>query len=120
MGLIRPLLNLSTYVRRNAEARRLERQRQVQTNTIVVWFIIGWFLIGSYWIYRIYEPNYDPKLGAYCDAKLYLFAFWIVSSVYMIFGIIISLMFTCTMLVLLFLTLFNRKEAPENRAQSMV
>lgn len=119
LGLIRPMLNLTTYVRRNAEARRLERQRQVQTKNIADWFMIGWFLIGSYWVYRIYEPNYDPNLGAYCDAKLYFFSFWIVSSVYLFFGFMISLMFTCTILVLCFLTFFSRKEISELRAQSM-
>lgn len=87
MGVLKPLLNLSTHVRRSAEDQAIEQMRQSGTQRLINWFMLGWFMIGSYWIYRIYEPNYYPHLGKYCDAKLYTFAFWLVTSVYILLGL---------------------------------
>ena len=40
------------------------------------------------WVYKEYEPNYDPALGKYCNKTLYLFAFWLITSVYIGLGVI--------------------------------
>ncbi|XP_069776051.1 transmembrane protein 272 [Narcine bancroftii] len=54
-------------------------------------FCFIWFICGSVWIYRIYEPNYIDKLSAdYCDKTLYLFAFWLITVVYIILGITLA------------------------------
>lgn len=67
------------------------------------WFIIGKLLYnlfientygsifqGSVWVYKEFEPNYDPNVanGKYCNKNLYLFAFWLITSVYILLGII--------------------------------
>lgn len=39
-------------------------------------------------MYKEYEPNYDPTLGKYCNKSLYLFAFWLITSVYILLGMI--------------------------------
>lgn len=39
-------------------------------------------------MYKEYEPNYDPAHGKYCNKNLYLFAFWLITSVYILLGII--------------------------------
>lgn len=50
-------------------------------------------LPGCVWIYRIYKPNYtDRTKGEFCDPTLYQFAFWLVTSVYLIIGLLISCM----------------------------
>ncbi|XP_058461992.1 uncharacterized protein LOC131436990 [Malaya genurostris] len=86
-SVLKQLLHLSTRVR-NREEQELERLRQTPTQTLINCFMLGWFIIGSFWIYRIYEPNYDPTLGKYCNKSLYLFTFWLITSVYMTLGVI--------------------------------
>ncbi|XP_076245404.1 uncharacterized protein LOC143185955 isoform X1 [Calliopsis andreniformis] len=55
--------------------------------TLINCFIFGWFITGSMWVYKEYEPNYDPALGKYCNKTLYLFAFWLITSMYIILGV---------------------------------
>lgn len=65
--------------------------------------MFGWFLIGSYWIYRIYEPNYNPMRGPHCDIVLYTFAFWLVSSVYILLAVTVAFLLIITLLSLVLL-----------------
>ncbi|XP_076130579.1 transmembrane protein 272-like [Alosa pseudoharengus] len=66
-------------------------------NSIVSLFLFCWFIAGNMWIYSIYQPNYDPAAGAYCDKTLYLFAFWITTLVYIAtgVGIVVALVNRC-------------------------
>uniref|UniRef100_A0A182PTY7 Uncharacterized protein n=1 Tax=Anopheles epiroticus TaxID=199890 RepID=A0A182PTY7_9DIPT len=86
-GVLKQLLHLSTRVR-SREEQELERLRQTPTQTLINCFMLGWFIIGSFWIYQIYEPNYDPALGKYCNKSLYLFTFWLITSVYMMLFVV--------------------------------
>ncbi|XP_055625293.1 uncharacterized protein LOC129767982 [Toxorhynchites rutilus septentrionalis] len=86
-GVLKQLLHLSTRVR-SREEQELERLRQSPTQTLINCFMLGWFIIGSFWIYKIYEPNYDPSYGKYCNKSLYLFTFWLITSVYIMLGIV--------------------------------
>lgn len=46
-------------------------------------------LLGSVWVYKEYEPNYNPTDGTkYCNKNLYLFAFWLITSVYILLATI--------------------------------
>ncbi|XP_070710996.1 transmembrane protein 272-like [Pempheris klunzingeri] len=47
-------------------------------------FFLCWFTTGNYWIYSIYEPNYNKtvSIDTYCDKTLYLFAFWTTNVTY--------------------------------------
>ncbi|KYN22731.1 PREDICTED: uncharacterized protein LOC105147300 isoform X1 [Acromyrmex echinatior] len=87
-GVFKQLLTLSARVRQRQEERDEERIRQSPTQTLINCFMLGWFIIGSMWVYKEYEPNYDPALGKYCNKTLYLFAFWLITSVYICMGII--------------------------------
>ncbi|XP_045480164.1 transmembrane protein 272-like [Harmonia axyridis] len=87
-GILKQLLHLSARVRQTEEERREENLRQSPTQTLLNCFMLGWFIIGSVWVYKEYEPNYDQRLGLYCNKTLYLFAFWLITAVYIILGII--------------------------------
>ncbi|KAL1505538.1 hypothetical protein ABEB36_005082 [Hypothenemus hampei] len=87
-GILKQLLHLSARVRQTEEERREENLRQSPTQTLLNCFMLGWFIIGSVWVYKEYEPNYDPKLEKYCNRYLYLFAFWLITLVYIILGFI--------------------------------
>ncbi|XP_062844857.1 transmembrane protein 272-like [Trichomycterus rosablanca] len=57
-------------------------------NSIVTLFLFCWFIAGNVWIYSIYQPTYDPLSPQYCAKILYLFAFWMVTLVYIIIGVL--------------------------------
>ncbi|XP_043278538.1 transmembrane protein 272-like [Venturia canescens] len=87
-GVFKQLLHLSARVRKRQEERDEERMRQTPTQTLINCFMLGWFIIGSMWVYKEYEPNYDPSRGKYCNKTLYLFAFWLITCVYIVLGLI--------------------------------
>jgi len=86
-GILKQLLHLSARVRQREEEREEEYLRQSPTQTLLNCFMLGWFIIGSVWVYKEFEPNYDPSGGrTYCNKSLYLFAFWLITSVYILLG----------------------------------
>ncbi|XP_034933650.1 transmembrane protein 272-like [Chelonus insularis] len=87
-AIFKQLLYLSARVRQWPDDRDEERIRQSPTLTLINCFMLGWFIIGSMWVYKEYEPNYDPSLGKYCNKTLYLFAFWLITLVYIFLGIL--------------------------------
>ncbi|KAK4886186.1 hypothetical protein RN001_002457 [Aquatica leii] len=89
-GILKQLLHLSSRVRQTDVEREEEQLRQSPTQTLLNCFMLGWFIIGSVWVYKEFEPNYDPNIGSgrYCNKNLYLFAFWLITSIYILLGII--------------------------------
>ena len=71
-----------------------EEERSVNPlQAVVQTFLLAWFVCGNVWIYEIYEPNYtDPSSNDFCNKTLYLFAFWVTNSYYIIFGIVLLIM----------------------------
>ncbi|CAH3021084.1 unnamed protein product [Porites evermanni] len=60
-------------------------------------FHFAWFIAGNVWIYSIYEPNYtDPSSPDFCNKTLYLFAFWVTNSYYILFGVVLGIVKCCT------------------------
>lgn len=58
---------------------------------VVQLFLFAWFVCGNVWIYKNYPPNYaDPESADYCNKTLYLFAFWVTNSYYIIFGLVLT------------------------------
>ncbi|KAF5284579.1 hypothetical protein FQR65_LT02405 [Abscondita terminalis] len=70
-GILKQLLHLSSRVRQSDVEREEEQLRQSPTQTILNCFMLGWFIIGSVWVYKEFEPNYDPNVmsGSYDDDK---------------------------------------------------
>jgi len=59
--------------------------------SVVQLFTFAWFICGNVWIYKNYQPNYDdPESADYCNKTLYLFAFWVTNSYYIIFGLVLT------------------------------
>lgn len=55
------------------------------------YFLIVWFLAGCIVVYRIYEPDYDNPLSAsYCNRTVYLYAFWLMTSTFIVMAIVLS------------------------------
>nr|CAH7748542.1 unnamed protein product [Callosobruchus chinensis] len=72
----------------------------VNLNNCSVNRLIPIYLIvaGTYVVYKEYQPNYDPKLGLYCNRTAYLLAFWILTFQYTLLGMFI-LISLCYMLM---------------------
>ena len=61
-----------------------------QLSRLVFLPLFVWFIAGNVWIYKNYEPNYtDPKSPYFCNKTLYLFAFWIITFYYILFGAVL-------------------------------
>ena len=57
---------------------------------VVQVILLAWFTFGYMWIYEIKEPNYtDPSSTDFCNKTLYLFAAWVTTTYYIIFGIML-------------------------------
>ncbi|KAJ7370662.1 hypothetical protein OS493_030776 [Desmophyllum pertusum] len=68
-----------------------EEQSVNPLQIVVQFFLFAWFICGNVWIYKNYEPNYtDPESPDYCHKTLYLFAFWVTNSYYIIFGLVLT------------------------------
>lgn len=89
MGLLNPLLSISTRSHSDPSDQTVLRQALMdnssKSSSLIMCFMLCWFFIGSYWIYNIYEPIY----GKECHKTLYLFAFWLVTSVYLTVAIVL-------------------------------
>lgn len=76
------------------------RRRLAMLHTF--WLI--WFVVGCVMVYRIFPPEYhDASKPNYCDQTVYLFAFWLVTSVFIIFGLFVSCL-CCVSIAALFST----------------
>ena len=59
--------------------------------SILNYFLIVWFLASCIVVYRIYEPDYEnPASANYCHRLVYLYAFWLVTSAFIVVAIILS------------------------------
>ncbi|XP_072376403.1 transmembrane protein 272-like isoform X1 [Diabrotica undecimpunctata] len=103
-GVVKQLLHLSARVRQTEEERQEENLRQSPTQTLLNCFMLGWFIIGSVWVYKEYEPNYDSSRGKYCNQNLYLFAFWLITSVYILLGVITVCLCSISLVTIIFHT----------------
>ncbi|XP_053981840.1 uncharacterized protein LOC128878051 isoform X1 [Hylaeus volcanicus] len=86
-GVFKQLLHLLATGGRHHEEDE-ERIQQSHTQMLINCFMTVWFIIGSMWVYKEYEPNYDPAQGKYCNKTLYLFAFWQITSSYIFLGVL--------------------------------
>ncbi|XP_014223254.1 uncharacterized protein LOC106650004 [Trichogramma pretiosum] len=87
LGVLKQMLLLFSRIR---QCRQEERIRQTSTETLIDCFMLGWLIIGSMWVYKEYKPNFDPSISKlYCNKTLYLFAFWVITSTYILLAITI-------------------------------
>lgn len=93
MGILKPLLSLSTSGHADLSDQTVLQQALTDSSsksaTLINCFMLCWFFIGSYWIYTIYEPKY----GKDCDRNLYLFAFCLVTAVYLTVAVVLVIIF---------------------------
>jgi len=88
VGLLKNLLNLGRKVKAhlwgNNEAAR-ESAKESSLDNLIMIFLVAWFIAGNVWIYRVYMPTPEE-----CNPQLYLFAFWLTTSTYIFFCVLVS------------------------------
>lgn len=89
----------TTATTRPRESQSVARIRQpsligitsFKCESMLNYFLIVWFLAGCIVVYRIYEPDYEnPLSSSYCNRTVYLYAFWLITSAFIIMAIILS------------------------------
>ena len=55
-------------------------------------------MIGCVIVYRVYEPDFTDKTSArYCNRTVYMFAFWLVTSTFIVFALFMTCLCGLTM-----------------------
>lgn len=75
---------------KSQEKREKDQTKPHPLNTLIGLFNFIWFICGNVWVYGTTDYNTDdPKTNNYCNATLYWFSFWLITSTYILFGLII-------------------------------
>ncbi|XP_065834588.1 transmembrane protein 272-like [Oscarella lobularis] len=72
-----------------------QKKKPNSFDSLIGLFLFAWFICGNVWIYsnvgnKCYRESGDitPRPDNYCDNTLYLFAFWLTTSTYILLGTI--------------------------------
>lgn len=88
------MLHLWSKCRKSTGQPELEADivmRHRKYDSIINCFLFGWFIAGCFLVYKVYPPNYVDKNNAdYCNRTVYLYAFWLVTSTFIVFGLFIG------------------------------
>lgn len=82
-GLLKSLINLVKKMKAHIvgdDHSLRESTHETSCDNIITLFLVAWFIAGNVWIYRIYMPTNDE-----CEVHLYMFAFWLTTSTYIVF-----------------------------------
>jgi hypothetical protein len=82
---------------RNQTEEQMAKSHVGKIATLLTLFHFAWIITGNVWVFELYEPNYEPNDSdtKYCNQTVYLFAFWVMVSMYIIMGIFIGLTCLC-------------------------
>ncbi|KAJ8970551.1 hypothetical protein NQ314_001167 [Rhamnusium bicolor] len=79
---------------------------------------IVFFILGSFWVYKEYQPKYNPTAGdKYCEKTVYLFAFVYLTVLYAIAVAILS-GFMCFLICIIFLKATDDDEPIDAESQT--
>ena len=86
--MFRNLISLCHRAKKDDNQEDGEEKRKRPFEGILDFFLFVWFICGNVWIYHNYKPDFEDVDSAdYCNKTLYLFAFWITTSTYILIGV---------------------------------
>lgn len=89
VGVFRNLISLGQRVKQRDNEDEEGQSRKRPLESFLDCFLFVWFICGNVWIYQNYHPNYtDTDNPNYCHKTLYLFAFWVTTSMYIVVGVL--------------------------------
>lgn len=88
VGVFRNLISLGQRAKQSDQEEGEEKKKR-PLESILDCFLFVWFICGNVWIYQNYKHvDYeDPSDSHYCHKTLYLFAFWVTTSTYILVGV---------------------------------
>lgn len=89
VGVFRNLISLGQRAKQSDNEQEGEEKKKRPLESILDCFLFVWFICGNVWIYQNYQPKYDDPFNSdeYCNKTLYLFAFWVTTATYILFGV---------------------------------
>ena len=89
VGVLRNLISLCQRAKQSDDQDEEGQKRKKPVESVLDCFLFVWFICGNVWIYQHYQPDYDnPSSPGYCHHTLYLFAFWVTTSMYILVGVL--------------------------------
>ncbi|NP_001037975.1 uncharacterized protein LOC733758 isoform X1 [Xenopus tropicalis] len=62
------------------------------TQGVLMMFLFIFFIAGNVWVYSLYQEPWDsPESPKRCNRVLYLYAFWVITAVYIFAGVVVIL-----------------------------
>lgn len=87
-GIFRNLISLCRRGKSdNSSSSEEGRSKPNFLESIIDCFLLAWFIAGNVWIYSNYKPSYVEGAANYCHKTLYLFAFWLTNTTYILIGV---------------------------------
>ncbi|XP_063403552.1 transmembrane protein 272-like [Mytilus trossulus] len=92
-GVFTIITNILTIIRGEVNNRKEgeeEKQSGPGPEHLIICFLFAWFIAGNVWVYRTYDDwqSSNSILDNYCNPTLYYFSFWIISSIYVVLGVL--------------------------------
>ncbi|XP_071127421.1 transmembrane protein 272-like [Mytilus edulis] len=91
VGIIANLMGLGKKAKNRNEPEE-EQQENVKGNPldyIINCFLLAWFIAGNVWVYRTHGHfSTVPTHTDFCHPTVYWFAFWVITSTYILIGVI--------------------------------
>ncbi|VDI56675.1 thiamine pyrophosphokinase [Mytilus galloprovincialis] len=91
VGIIANLMGLGKKAKNRNEPEE-EQQENVKGNPldyIINCFLLAWFIAGNVWVYRTHGHfSTHPTHTDFCHPTVYWFAFWVITSTYILIGVI--------------------------------
>ena len=88
VGAFRNLISLGRRAKQSDNQDEEEQSKNRPLESILDCFLFVWFICGNVWIYKNYKPSFDDSQSDYCNQTLYMFAFWVTTSMYILFGVL--------------------------------
>ena len=107
VGVFRNLISLCQRATKSNNDEDEDEKKKRPFEGILDCFLFIWFICGNVWIYKNYKPDFtDSGSEEYCNQTLYLFAFWLTTSTYILAGV----MCCCVCCVGVCAAIFNADE----------
>lgn len=89
-GIVANLMGLGKKAKNKDEQDDQEKVKGNPVDYLINCFLLAWFIAGNVWVYRIHNDfnSTDPNDTNYCNPTLYWFAFWVITSTYILIGVV--------------------------------
>ena len=90
VGIVANLMGLCKKAKnRNEQEEEDEKVKGNPLDYFINCFLLAWFIAGNVWVYRTASNwSSDPTAGNYCHPTVFYFAFWVITSTYIIVGVV--------------------------------